>query len=175
MFKFFKKNYSEEDLKMFHFLRRSRLFQKLTDEELAYFTPFLYLRKYRESEVVFFSGDPSQALYFVKSGIVTLNIDIKNNFEKLLTLRSGRMFGDNAVLADTRRLYTAIVKTEECQLYVLPKANLMEIMADHTEIKAKIMTAFAEIHNDYTSILFRTYQSSLGFFDLSTVYAEMKL
>lgn len=175
MLKFFKKKYSEEDLRMIHFLRRSRLFEKLTDEELALFIPFLYLRKYKESEVVFFSGDPSQAVYFVKSGIITLNIVIKNNFEKLMTLRSGRMFGDNAVLTDTKRLYTAIVKTEESQLYVLPKANLMEIMADHVEIRAKIMTAFAEIHNDYTSNLFKTYQSSLGFFDLSTVYAEMKL
>lgn len=175
MFKFFRKKYSEADLLLFNFLRKNRLFEKLTDEELSYFAPFLYLRKYNENEVVFFTGDPSQAVYIVKSGLVALNLDIQDGFEKLMSLRSGRLFGDNAIFHGTRRIHTAIVMTDESELYVLPKANLMGIMQDHIEVRAKIMEAFATMYNEYTTNLFKTYKSSLGFFDLSTVYSDMKL
>lgn len=175
MFKFFKKKYTEEELLLFNFLRKNRLFEKLTDDELTHFTPYLYLRKYRQNEVAFFTGDPSHAVYIVKSGIVTLNLDIQEGFEKLMTLRSGKLFGDNAVLVGTKRIYTAIVMTEDAELYVIPKANLMEVMNDHWPIKAKIMTAFAETYNEYTNNLFKTYKSSLGFFDLNTVYTDLKL
>lgn len=175
MLKIFKKKYTEEDLVLFNFLKKNRLFEKLTNEELSYFAPYLYLRRYHENEVIFFTKDPSQAVYIVKSGIVTLNLDVKDNFEKLMTLRSGKLFGDNAFLVGAKRLYTAIVKTEEAEIYVIPKANLMEVMNDHSQVRAKIMTAFSEQYNEYTSNLFQTYKSSLGFFDLNTVYNELKL
>ncbi|MEQ8469775.1 MAG: cyclic nucleotide-binding domain-containing protein [Marinoscillum sp.] len=175
MFRFFKKKYSEEELLLFNFLRKNRLFEKLGDDELSHFTPYLYSRKYNQNEVAFFTGDPSQAIYIVKSGIVTLNLDIRDGFEKLMTLRSGKLFGDNAVLSGTKRIYTAIVMTEDAELYVIPKANLLEVMNDHPPIRAKIMTAFAETYNEYTNNLFKTYKSSLGFFDLNTVYTDLKL
>ena len=175
MLKFFKKKYSEEDLLLFNFLRKNRLFEKLSNRELSYFVPYLYLRKYRENEVVFFTKDPSQAVYILKSGIVTLNLELKDGFEKLMTLRSGRMFGDNAFISGTKRLYSAIVMTEEAEIYVIPKANLMEVMNNHAEVRAKVMTAFSEQYNEYTSNLFQTYKSSLGFFDLNTVYNDLNL
>mgnify|MGYP001188002699 CR=1 FL=1 len=175
MLRFFKKKYTEDDLLLFNFLRKNRFFEKLTNEELSYFAPYLYNRKYRANEVVFFTKDPSQAVYIVKSGIITLNIDLKDGFEKLMTLRSGKLFGDNAFISGTKRLYTAIVKTEEAEIMVIPKVNIMEVMNNHPEVRAKIMTAFAEQYNEYTSNLFQTYKSSLGFFDLNTVYNELKL
>lgn len=175
MLKIFQKKYSEEDLLLFKFLRKNRLFEKLTNEELSYFVPYLYVRKYHENEVIFFTKDPSQAVYILKSGIVTLNLDMKDNFEKLMTLRSGKLFGDNAFIVGAKRLYTAIVITEEAEIYVIPKANLTEVMNDHPNVRAKIMTAFAEQYNEYTSNLFQTYKSSLGFFDLNTVYNDLNL
>lgn len=174
MLNIFKKTYSEKELLLFNFLRKNRLFEKLSDAELIRFQPYLYLRKYKQDEVVFFSGDPSNAVYIVKSGIVTLNLDLKDGFEKLMTLRSGRLFGDNAMLSHTKRIYSAIVITEEVELYVIPKVNFTEIMSNHPVIKAKIMSAFAEMYNEYTTNLFKTYKSSLGFFDLNTVYSGVE-
>lgn len=173
MLRIFKKTYSEKELVLINFLRKNRLFEKLTDEELLRFLPYLYLRKYRQNEVVFFTNDPSHAVYIVKTGIVSLNIDLKDSFEKLMTLRQGKLFGDNAILPGTKRIYTSIVETEEAELYIIPKVNLTEIMNDHSEIMAKIMTAFAETYNEYTTNLFKTYKSSLGFFDLNTVYTGL--
>ncbi|MEQ8240801.1 MAG: cyclic nucleotide-binding domain-containing protein [Cyclobacteriaceae bacterium] len=170
-FKFFKKKHSESEIQIFDFLRKAEMLETLTDDELSYFLPYLYLRDYKKNEVVFFTGDPSYALYMVKKGIITLNLDIKDSFEKLMTLRSGRLFGDNALLPNSKRIYSAIVETEQASIYVLPKENLLEILNAHPLIKAKIMTAFAEAYNKYTTRLFATYKSSLGFFDLTTVYS----
>lgn len=175
MFKFFKKKYTPAEFRFFNFLRKNRLFEKLTDDELSHFTPYLYSRNYRQNEVVFFTGDPSQALYIVKTGIVSLNLDLRNDFEKLMTLRSGRLFGYNTLLVNTKRLYTSIVLTEESELYVLPKVNVMEIMDEHPAIRAKVMTAFSETYNEYMNNLFKTYKSSLGFFDLGAVYDDINL
>lgn len=171
MIKFFKKTYSDSEKQQFDFLRKNPILNNLADEELDKFTPYLYTRTYNENEVVFFTGDPSHALYIVKKGVVSLNLDMKGEFEKLMILRNGSSFGENAVLEKTKRIYSAIVLMESSELLVIPKVNLLEIMENNQIIKAKIMSAFAKMHNDYTNRLFETYKDSRGFFDLSIVYS----
>jgi len=172
MFKIFKKSYTEKEKFQFSFLRKSKLFENLEDDELIHLLPYVYERKYHRNEVVFFTGDPSHAIYIVKSGIVGLKLDVADDFEKLMTLRSGGLFGDNAILPETNRTYTAVVETESADIYVIPKVNIEEVMNDHPVIKAKVMTNFAEIYNDYVTKLFKVYRSTVGFFDLNTVYSD---
>jgi CRP-like cAMP-binding protein len=172
VFKLFGKSFTEKELQLIQFLQKDKLFEKLTERELSYFLPYLHERQYMRDEVIFFAGDPSQALYIVKSGMVTLNIDIKDNFERLVTLRSGYAFGDNSLLVGTKRIYSAIVTTEIATVYMIPQINLHEIMDGHMRIRAKIMTSFCETYNGYTAQLFKAYRKSLGFFDLHEVYSS---
>lgn len=168
--KLFKKKYSEEELKLFEFLSGVRHFQLLKNDELQLFLPYLYPRTYNQNEAVFFSGDPSQALYIMKSGEASLTIDIKDRFEELMTIKPGEAFGDNSFIPNTKRIYNSIVVSEQAEIYVIPQINISEIMEDHPEIKAKIMTTMAEIYNDYTSDLFKIYRASFGFFELGRIY-----
>ena len=171
MLSYFKKSYSQEEKELFDFLRKNPLFKSLTDDELDKFKPYLYHRSYGENEVVFFTGDPSHALYIVKKGVVSLNLEMKGDFEKLMILRNGSVFGDNAVLEKTKRIYSAFVLTDGAELLVIPQVNIFEIMEHNQAIKAKIMSAFASLYNQYTQRLFETYKESRGFFDLNTVYS----
>jgi CRP/FNR family cyclic AMP-dependent transcriptional regulator len=171
MLKFFKKSYSDEEKELFDFLRKNPLFKTLSDDELDKFRPYLYTRNYNENEVVFFSGDPSHALYIVKKGVVSLNLEMKGDFEKLMILRNGAVFGDNAVLEKTKRIYSAFVLADGAELLVIPQVNIFEIMEHNQMIKAKIMASFAGLYNQYTQRLFETYKDSRGFFDLNTVYS----
>ncbi|MCR9251982.1 MAG: cyclic nucleotide-binding domain-containing protein [bacterium] len=175
MLKLFKKSFTEKDLKLFNFLSKNRLFEKLSYEELSLIVPHMYTRSYKENEVIFFSNDPSHALYLVKSGIISLNIELKETFEKLNIVRSSNLFGTNALIEDTKRLYTSIVISESAELYVIPQINLLELMEDHVELKAKLMSAYAEVHDEYMQNLFKAYKSSFGFFDLGMVYAKSQL
>lgn len=171
MNKLFGKSYSAKEQQLIQFIQKDKLFENLTEREINYFLPYMHERTYVRDEVIFFAGDPSQALYFVKSGMVTLNIDIKDNFERLVTVRSGTAFGDNSLLTGTKRIYTSIASTETTVVYMIPQINLLEIMDSHPKIKAKIMTAFCEEYNRYTTLLFKAYRKSLGFFDLHEVYS----
>ena len=172
MFNPFKKKYNEEELKLITFLSDVSPFTELAEDELAIFIPYMYLRTYHKDEVVFFSGDPSHALYLVKKGKIQLSIDVNERSENLLQVNQGRSFGDNALLENTKRIYNTIVISEMAELYVIPKINLIEIMQSNPTIKAKIMTLFASNYNRYTSDLFKTYKSHFGFFELGKVYTH---
>lgn len=166
----FKKTYSEEELQLFRFLSRIKLFERLTYDELALFVPFMFKRTYVQDEVVFFRNDPSQALYLIKSGSVSLNIDLQDKFEMLSIINKGQAFGDNALLENTQRVYTTIVVTEKAEIYVIPQVNLLDIFQNHSNIKAEVLNSLAEIYNAYTSNLFNAYRSSFGFFNLGEAY-----
>ncbi len=168
----FKKSYSSQEISLFRFLNKVKLFESLSYEELSEFVPHMYLRSYKVNEVVFFREDPSNALYIAKNGRVSLNIDVGDNFQSLTTIKSGEAFGDNALIPDTKRIYTSVVISDSADLYVIPQVNIEEIFEGEPRIKAKMMTSFAEVYNEYTVSIFKAYRSSFGFFDLSQAYQE---
>lgn len=170
MIKFFKRTYTDEEKRLFEFLRSTDLFMELTDDELYHFVPYIYLRDYKKNEVVFFRNDPSNALYVVKTGTVTISLDIEENLEELARAVALETLGDNSLLPEAKRTYNAIVSSEEAQLYVIPKINLHEIFEDFPRVKAKVLTAFAEDHDQYITNIFNAYRSAHGFFDLRMVY-----
>lgn len=170
MFKLFNKTYSEKEMTTFRFLSKNKLFDTLTNEELAEFLPVIHKREYKENEVVFFAKDPSNALYIIKNGIVSLNLDIKGDFERLIVLRNGRIFGDNVILEHSKRIYTAIVTSETAELWVIPRINLEEIMDNDVQIKAKLMTAIAREYDEYMQNLFKGYKDAYGFFNINMIY-----
>jgi CRP/FNR family cyclic AMP-dependent transcriptional regulator len=168
----FKKTYSIKELNLFRSLSKVKPFEKLNYDEMALFLPYLHLRQYKNDEVVFFRNDPSNAFYIVKSGKVSLNIDVNNQFEILMVQKAGGFFGHNAFLDISKRMYTAIVMSEISELYVLPKVNIMEIFDSRSLIRAKMMTSISELYNEFNRNIFETYRSSLGFFNLSDAFQK---
>jgi CRP/FNR family transcriptional regulator, cyclic AMP receptor protein len=172
MFNPFKKTYTHHELMLFRFLSKVKLFEKLSFKELSRFVPDLHERAFKKDEVVFFRDDPSNALYIIKSGRVSLSIDINEKLEHLTEATSNMAFGDNSLLRNTRRIYNAIVVSEKANFYVIPKGSIMEIFSHHPEIKAKMLESLSELYNGYTENVFKTYKSSFGFFSLTEVYKE---
>ncbi len=166
----FKKSYTSKEINTFRFLSRIKLFERLDYKEMSNFLPYFYLREYKMDEVVFFRNDPGNALYLVKSGKVSINIDIEDEFELLNIIKSGGAFGESALLKESNRIYTSIVHSERSELYVLPKVNIHEIFESHPIIKTKMLESLTEAYDDFMVKLFRGYTSSLGLFNLSQIY-----
>jgi CRP-like cAMP-binding protein len=166
----FSKTYTAEDQNTFDFLRLIKFFERLRNNEMARFIPAMHQRKYYRDEVVFFSKDPSQALYLVKRGQVNLTIDVKDNFESILEVNKGEAFGENSLLENTKRTYTAIVTSEEADLIVIPHYAIQEIFDSSPKIKAKMMTSLSEYYNDNNQRLFKSYRESFGFFSLKQMF-----
>lgn len=172
MYNPFKKSYSKEEKKQLAFLREVKPFNLLSDDQLYIFLPYLYPRMYKKNEAVFFRKDPSQALYIIKSGRVSLNLDREGDLEPLMTVGAKEAFGDNCFVPQSSRIYNAIVETEEAELFVLPQGNIMEIFDSKPKIKALVLESLLIRYNDYTSKIFDTYKSSYGFFELRNAYIE---
>lgn len=168
----FSKSFKAIELEIFDFLSKIPFFQALSPNEMARFLPAIHRRKYQQGEVVFFRGDPSQALYLIEKGRVNLNIDIQENMEVIRVARTQEAFGENALLADTKRIYSAIVDSEEAELIVIPYFSIQEIFASHPKIQAKMMTALAAFYNRNNQVLFSSYRNSYGFFSLSQLYED---
>ena len=166
----FKKSYTNKEEAVFEFLSKNSLFVDLTEEEKFYFLPFLYDRKYKLDEIVFFRNDPSQALYLIRKGTVRQFIDIKENTETLRELGPSALFGENAILPKTRRIYNTIVTSDEAHFYVIPQVNILEIFDRRPRVMAKMLQALAEKCDHKEHNLVNIYRSSLGFFNLSEIY-----
>ncbi|OOG78421.1 Crp/Fnr family transcriptional regulator [Algoriphagus sp. A40] len=166
----FSKTFDEEQLKMFDFMQGIKFFERLRQKELARFLPAMHHRKYIMDEVVFFSKDPSQALYLLKSGKVNLTIDIKDNFETIVEVNKGEAFGENSLLENAKRTYTALINSDEAELIVIPHFAIQEIFDSNPKIKAKMMTSLAEYYNANNQRLFRSYRESFGFFSLRQMF-----
>ncbi|SFC27302.1 Cyclic nucleotide-binding domain-containing protein [Flexibacter flexilis DSM 6793] len=166
----FRKSYNAEELDIFRFLQKATLFSELTQDELYNFLPYLYLRQYKENEVVFFRNDPSQALYIIQKGQISLSITLSDKTEYLTSVSTHQTLGDNSLIPNAKRIYNAIVTSEVAEMYVLPQANLLAVFERDARIKAKMYAALSTSYNQYMVNLFKAYQSSFGFFDLSTAY-----
>ncbi len=155
---------------MFDFMQGINFFGRLRQKELSRFLPAMHHRKYIRDEVVFFSKDPAQALYLIKSGKVNLTIDVKDNFETIMEVNRGAAFGENSLLENAKRTYTALIASDEAELIVIPHFAIQEIFESNPKIKAKMMTSLAEFFNANNQRLFRSYRESFGFFSLRQMF-----
>lgn len=168
----FKKTYTPREQNLFVFLTKIPLFASLNYKELSLFLPHMHERKYEQNEVVFFRNDPSHALYLLKKGQVTLNLDIDEEFEQLTVIEQGAAIGESCLLNDTNRLLNAFVSSEGAEFYVIPQDNIFNIFEGHLKIKAKMLESLAKHYHGYNANLFKTYKNSMGFFNLSQLYSK---
>jgi len=166
----FKKTYTPREQDLFLFLTKIPLFSKLNYKQMSLFLPHMHERDFEQNEVVFFRNDPSHALYLLRDGEVSLNIDLDEEFETLTTVRSGAALGESCLLNDTNRLLNAFVTSETASFYVIPQDNIFNIFEGHLKVKAKMLESLAIIYNQYNANLFKAYKSSMGFFNLSQLY-----
>lgn len=170
----FKSSYTRQELEIFGFLSEIDLFQNLTAKEKSYFLPYLHERIYRKDEVVFFRGDPSHALYIVKSGAIELSIDVNNDVERLTQVKRGSVLGESCLIKNTRRQFHAITISEAATLYVVPQDSIFFVFENHIQVRVKMLEQLAETYNKYNSQLIKSYQASLGFFNLTQVFSRLE-
>lgn len=149
-----------------------KIFSTLSDKELSLFIPFLYEREYNENEVVFFRNDPAKALYIVMEGKIQVNVDLRENVEKLAYISAGQAFGESCILPNKTRVAHAIVVSDGALLQVIPQVSIFDIFEDSIEIKVKMMEQMADIYHEINRNMINSYKNSSGFFHLADVYND---
>ena len=168
----FKRSYTASEIVRLDFFRKVSIFEDLNDSEMYLFLPYFHERSYEQNEAVFFRGDPSRALYIVKSGTISLAIDYQDDLEELTKISGVSSMGESCMLENTHRLLNAIVHSERAEMLVLPQLNILEIFENNYQIKAKMFSTLSKIYHQYNYNLFEAYRNSLGFFHLPLVYKK---
>lgn len=103
------------------------LFQGISEIEAQRVERLCTERKYRKGATIFSKGDPSNALFIVKSGKVRiLSLSDKGTETIVHILKEGAIFGE-LLLSEEQRAFTAVAGTDAL-ITVLPKGSLVELL-----------------------------------------------
>lgn len=157
----FKKRYSEEEEEFINFFRKTVLFNALEDSEILEFKPYIYERVYNPEEVVFHQGDPSKAMFFIKSGKVQLRMQIGEHSRRLATLTEGQILGDNCLVEDKAHPISAII-VEKSILYVLAQTDIQKVFEEDKDIPHKVLSKFGELYYEWTTkVIFKLLSKNI--------------
>lgn len=107
---------------------KTDLFHGIAHADLERIVDLFTERKYRKGATIFERGDPGNALYIVKEGLVKLASHSGRGTETILhLLPPGAIFGE-LILSEGRRSFTAVAGTD-ATVSVLPKERLVDLLA----------------------------------------------
>lgn len=109
-------------------LTTADLFRGVAPADVERIGGFLSERKYRKGSTVFARGDPGDALYIVKEGLVKLVAHSGRGTETILhILPPGSLFGE-LLLSEENREFTAIAESDAA-VAALPRENLARLLS----------------------------------------------
>jgi CRP/FNR family cyclic AMP-dependent transcriptional regulator len=104
------------------------LFQGISEAEVQKIESLCAERQYRKGAAIFSKGDPSNALFILKSGKVRiLSLSEKGTETIVHILKEGAIFGE-LLLSEEKRAFTAVAGTDAL-VTVLPKGGLVELLS----------------------------------------------
>jgi SulP family sulfate permease len=139
--------------KVEHQLKRVFPDLKATDRLLQY----LERRELREGEVLIKQGDPAEEMYFVESGLVTIELEMPNNKRlRLRSIRGGAMVGEVGMYLGQERT-ASVIAARPSVVYRLSAASLKDMQAKDPEVAVQfhewIVRLLAERISDNNQII----------------------
>jgi CRP/FNR family transcriptional regulator len=105
------------------------LFREIASEDIEKIINLCSERTYRRGTSIFKTGDPGNALFTVKEGMVKLIAHSDRGTQTILHLLApGAIFGE-ILLSRKRRAFTAVAKTDTV-VVALSKENLVRLLAE---------------------------------------------
>ncbi|HEU4673069.1 MAG TPA: Crp/Fnr family transcriptional regulator [Candidatus Limnocylindrales bacterium] len=124
-------------------LRRSPLFQSLTDARLDELSRSFRPRRYRRGEVIFHRGDVGDTLHLIESGLVKISEESLTGSEAFInTLHPGATFGELGLIDGAERSATATALEPTITL-VLPRAPVIALIDNDRAFRHALLAALA--------------------------------
>jgi CRP-like cAMP-binding protein len=123
-------------------LKQVPLFSNLTNEHLAKVADIATQRSFKVGEHVFREGDVGAEFFVIHNGKVRISKMVPGIGEEALAiLEPGAYFGEMALIDDTPRSADAIAHLS-CQLWVIQKQDLEELMFLHKDLAYQLLWTF---------------------------------
>ena len=149
------------------YLRRIPIFCMLDPPILMELAQITHHQHYRESQIIFYRGDPGNAMYVLIAGSVELTLPSETGAEVLVArLRPGEHFGELAVLDGRPRYLTAVAEKSSTVLAIY-RERLLEFLQQHADASLQIALALCVRLRHITELL-----SDMAFLDLPSRLAK---
>ena len=129
------------------FLRRIALFTELDEGQLERLAGLLREERHPAYELIFREGDPVDAFYIVRQGMVTVFRDEPGKPQQVLArLEEGGFFGEMGLLNDKARRYASARTAAPTTLLRIDKADLIQILASNPGLELKFRAEVIRRH-----------------------------
>jgi len=126
-------------------LAEQLLLEGFSQEELEFLKKMMNKRNYEKGNMIIKEGDPSDSLYFLTRGEVSVNIKGgKNNHQtRIATMAAGRSFGEMSLI-DRRNRSASVIAESQVECYELMFASYDDVIeVERPKIKEKLLTNIA--------------------------------
>lgn len=125
-------------------LKKVKLFENLTDEEIAIVAKEMKKKDFDANMKVFEEKSKGDELYIITKGKVEITLTRDESVLVLAELGEYSFFGEMAVLTSKERS-AAVTTVEPCSFYILKSQKLHSLLDSHPRIAANIFRALAEV------------------------------
>jgi CRP-like cAMP-binding protein len=136
------------------FLRRISLFKDLDDEQLGRLAALTEEEHHPAYKLIFREGDPVDAFYMVREGMVTVFRDVQGKPQQVLArLEEGGFFGEMGLLNDKARRYASARTAAPTVLLRVEKPDLIQVLAGNPALELKFRAEVIRRHGMNVSAL----------------------
>ena len=121
------------------YLRNFPLFADLSETDLAKVEELVRNRQYRDGMYVFAEGDPVEAVYFVKSGMVKASRTDDEGREQIVNLLVAGDFFPHVGFLDGGPAPANTVTVGETSLGLINRRDFMALLGQHPSITARLL------------------------------------
>ncbi len=149
------------------FLRRVPIFSMLEPKHLAGLAEIIHHQRYRKGQIIFYRGDPGNAMYLLLSGSVRMTLPSDGDAEVIVALlRPGDHFGELAAI-DGRPRYVTAVAEQMTEVLAIYRNDLLAFLRKHAEVSLQIAISLCLRLRHVTELL-----ADLAFLDLLSRLAK---
>ena len=125
-------------------LSKIPVFEMLEAKELRQIAGIVHRRQYAKGEYVFYQGDPGLGMYVVEHGKIGIVVGDNGTQQELTEMGDGDFFGEIALLDESPRSASVIVK-EDSQLIGFFRPDLFDVIEKTPKTGLKIVMKLAEM------------------------------
>lgn len=120
------------------FPKAVELFEGTSDMDAETIARLCAERRYSRGKTIFSRGDPADAVYIVKDGLVKLVSVSPGGTETIINiLKPNTIFGE-LLLAEDKRAFTAVAETD-CAVTMIPRRAFVEILSTVPRVAANFI------------------------------------
>lgn len=123
----------------YDYLKQISIFSQLKDEFLQKIDNISIMRSYAKGRIIFMEGEPGEAFYYIKSGLIKIYKVSSDGREHILhILNEGHVFAEVTLFSNSPYPATAEV-LEDAQVGMIKNSELEKLITENAEISLELI------------------------------------